>query len=128
MVNNILSGLKKIVSRKKNFKELYENTIHSQSLAKMGSWTYDIRNDIVFWTEEIYNFLDCSFNDLNDRLESFLDFVHHDDLEIVKNITESIKNAENIDTQYRVITSEGKLGIFMKKQKFYWMIKTSRLK
>jgi len=78
-----------------SFNILKENLIYGQQLARIGSWTYDIKTGETFWTEEVYHILGCCPQDLDGKLQNFLPYVHPDDLERVKKVTqEAIKGKE----------------------------------
>jgi hypothetical protein len=79
-LQNLLKNLNKYSYLEEKFNKLYENVIYGQQLAKFGSWTYDIQKGETFWTEGIYNILGCEPQDLDDKLQSFLSYVHPDDL------------------------------------------------
>ncbi|MGI6777536.1 MAG: EAL and GGDEF domain-containing protein [Acetivibrionales bacterium] len=91
----------------KSYKQLKENVIFSQQLANIGSWTYDMHKNEVFWTEEIYKILGRSRQEFNGDFEDFLLYVHPDDLEEVKKATEDAIRGREYDIEYRIITPEG---------------------
>lgn len=110
--------LKKLTNDlEKNFYQLNENVIYGQQLAKTGSWTYNIQTTEVFWTEEIYIFMGCTFQELDKKLESFLSYVHPDDLEIVRQANNDILKAKEFDIVYRIVTPNGQLKYANEKTK-----------
>jgi len=76
-------------------------------IAKIGFWSYDIQTSKVFWTEEIYNFLECEPFDLADNLESYLGFVHEEYYSLVKESIEKIPTGEEHEIEYRIKTQGG---------------------
>jgi PAS domain-containing protein len=96
---------------------LKENIKYSQQLSKTGSWTYDMQTGKVFWTEEIYNLLDCNYNDLNEKLESFLPYVHPADLKKVKKANQDILEGREFDLEYRITTPKGAVKYLHEKTK-----------
>ena len=89
------------------YDQLRENVIHAQKIAQTSSWTYDIQKDEYFYTNEIYNILDCRFHEFDGKLESFLNFVHPDYLEVFDQVIECIKAGKGFDTEYKIITKSG---------------------
>lgn len=92
----------KEVKDKKNL--LNENISYGQRLSNTGSWTHDIQKDEMFFTDEVYNILECKPEEFDGNLNQYYNFVHPKDLEKVKKaIEESIKGKE-YDLEYRIIT------------------------
>ncbi|MBF0275178.1 MAG: PAS domain S-box protein, partial [Nitrospinae bacterium] len=61
-----------------------ENLARAQRIAKLGSWSWDVIYNILEWSEEIYRIFEVDQNEFKVSYESFLDFVHPDDREMVK--------------------------------------------
>lgn len=97
--------------------QLGETVVCGQQLAKIGFWIYEVQTGQVFWTEEIYHFLECESNELNEELESFLTYVHSDDLEIVKAATQDVLDAKEYDINYRIVTNNGQVKYLQEKTK-----------
>ena len=89
------------------FNLLKENIVYAQSLARIGSWTYDIKKEETFWTEEIYNILDCTPKELSCKIENFLLYVHYNDKQKVKDIMDAAFKGEGYDIDYRIVTPKG---------------------
>lgn len=89
------------------FEQLRENIFYSQQLSRIGSWTYDILKDEIFWTEEIYDILECSPENLEAKLEHFYSNIHPDDLEKVKKAIHNALAGKEYDLEYRIITFNG---------------------
>ena len=78
----------------------------AQSIAKIGNWNYDIKNDILNWSDEIHAIFGVekadgplSFNDL-------LKLIHPDDRD---EIIEQAKSKSNHRSDYRIIMGDGTL-------------------
>lgn len=79
---------------------------YGQQLAKIGCWLYEIQTGEVFWSEEVYNLLGCGSNCLSGNLDSFLEYVHQDDLDVVKKMTHFVETAQEYDVEYRIIRAD----------------------
>ena len=67
----------------------------------------------------MYHILGCGPQDLEDNLQSFLSYVHPDDLERVQEITqEASKGKEEYDIEYRIITPDGVVSLSAKEPKY----------
>lgn len=91
------------------YNRLNETADYGQGHAKIGFWTYEVQTGQVFWTEEMYDFLGCGLNDLDENLESFLPYVHSDDLEMVKEATEDVLKEKEYDIEYRIVPHNGQI-------------------
>lgn len=90
-----------------NLMQLEENIFYSQQMVAIGSWTHNLINGETFWSDEVSNILECSFEDLNHKLESFYPYIHPCDRdEVEKEVREALQGKE-YDIQYRVITPSG---------------------
>lgn len=91
------------------FNQLSETVKYGQQLARIGCWLYEIETGQVFWSEQVFNILGCGFNSLNETLESFLPYVHADDLEAVEEATQLVKAAKEYDVEYRIVAADNQL-------------------
>lgn len=91
------------------FNQLSETVKYGQQLARIGYWLYEIETGQVFWSEQVFNILGCGFNSLNETLESFLPYVHADDLEAVEEATQLVKAAKEYDVEYRIVAADNQL-------------------
>jgi len=52
---------------------------NAQRIARLGNWDWDIENDEVWWSDQIYRVLDVEPGDIEEGFHSFLAVVHEDD-------------------------------------------------
>lgn len=90
---------------------------YGQQLAKIGSWIYELKTGQFFWSEGVYNILGCGSNCLSNKLESFLEYVHKDDLDTVKKIKNNISIAKEYDVEYRIVTADKQVKYVHEKTK-----------
>ncbi|MGO1469271.1 MAG: EAL domain-containing protein [Tissierella sp.] len=94
---------------------LKENMFHGQKMVGVGSWTYFLEEDEIFYSEEIYNIFECNSDELKKEFENFNRYFHPDDrLEILKNIN-ALFDGKNYDLKYRIITKLGSLKFIHEK-------------
>lgn len=91
----------------KSLNQLEENVFYSQGMIKTGSWTHDLVKNETFWSDEIYNILECSPEDFDDRLESFYCYIHPDDREEVIKEVQYVLEGKEYDIEYRITTPKG---------------------
>lgn len=76
----------------------------AQENTKSGSFEYYMDENIIFWSDEHYKLLQVDKNTFNPTLESFMNFVHPDDIQIFKdNLALSISSKKVIFFEYRIL-------------------------
>lgn len=107
--------IRDISSRKTIENELIENRntlIEAQSIAKLGNWQWNVKENSVKWSDEMYNIYEISRDDFNHTYESFLSRLHPDDREEIKErISEAFKHKGSFDFNERIITPAGKIKV-----------------
>ncbi len=71
----------------------------AQRLARIGNWDWDIVNDQVTWSDEIYRIFGLEPQETEASYENFLSIVHPEDREMIAN---SIANALNKEKLFNV--------------------------
>jgi len=113
-INRLITYLKEAQSKLdnlnktllKNKKELQD----SQRIAKMASWTFNIRSKKLDASKEFYRMFELNLKKDSLNLKLIIDSIHKDDktyfFEIMK---KSIKNGSIFDFVHRVVTKRGKV-------------------
>lgn len=109
--------IRDITSRKKIENELIESRnslIEAQSIAKLGNWQWDVAENSVKWSEEMYNIYEINKEDFDHTYESFLLKIHPDDRnKIDKQISDAYKNKSTFEFNERIITPGGKIKVLL---------------
>ncbi|TAN62593.1 PAS domain S-box protein [bacterium] len=80
---------------KKNEARLKE----AQRLAHVGNWEWDIVENVIFWSDEIYRIFGIARGEFDDTYQAFLARVHPEDREAVK---KAVDDALIAGTQYGI--------------------------
>ncbi|WAH36676.1 PAS domain-containing protein [Alicyclobacillus dauci] len=89
-----------------------ENLKLAQKIARLGHWDWDIINDDLFWSDEVYRIFGMSAADRPDTsLKGFLDSVHPDDRDFVRQSIEDALTGESYDIEYRALLPNGRSSI-----------------
>ncbi|NMA68151.1 MAG: PAS domain-containing protein, partial [Desulfitobacterium sp.] len=108
-LSNILDKVKSngqdpLEELQKEYNQLKENITYGQKIAKVGSWTYDLQADEIFSTSEVYEILECTPEEYDGSVEGYYSFVHPEDREKVRRVTNESFQGKEYDLEYRIIT------------------------
>ncbi|GAA4020655.1 PAS domain-containing sensor histidine kinase [Actimicrobium antarcticum] len=82
----------------------------SQSLARLGSWSYDIASQNMTWSDEIFLALGLVPQAIEPRREAILQRTHPDDREKAASIlSHSLRTGTDYNREYRVVRSNGEI-------------------
>ncbi len=107
--------IKDITLRKQIETELIEKQEmleKSQKLAKLGSWEWDVRNDFVSWSDEMFSIYELPVQDFDPTLKGFISRLHPEDVEEIRgHIERSMASKQPFNFYERIFTPEGKIKI-----------------
>ena len=79
----------------------------AQSVAQLGSWSLDLHDNRLSWSDEIYRIFGIDPDRFDATLEGFLDTIHPDDLEFVKHeYQSSIEAKTTYDIEHRIVRKD----------------------
>ena len=82
----------------------------AQEIANMGNWNWDMKEDTVKWSSQLYLIYGKDSMHFDVNIESVKEIIHPEDLEKVGNVIErSIANRSPHDITYRILTSDGNI-------------------
>lgn len=82
----------------------------AQRMAHVGNWDWDINNDTLWWSDEIYRIFGRIPQEFVPTYESFLNSVHPEDRQMLKNaVKESLLNKTPYNLEHRIILPDGQL-------------------
>jgi PAS domain S-box len=85
----------------------------AQSLARMGSWEWEIGRNTIIWSDEMYRLYGLEPGSGDIDLESYQNLVHPDDRPISHDVVgEALKTGEPFTFHHRVIRPDGIERIF----------------
>ena len=86
-----------------------ENSLtEAQRIAHLGSWSWDLKTELLHWSDEMYRIfgLEPGARDLS--YEDFLDFVHPEFRQTVKEgVGASLDTGETFNVEYKIVTAKG---------------------
>jgi PAS domain S-box-containing protein len=82
----------------------------AQRMGRIGSWVLDLVNHRLEWSDQIYRIFEVEPGAFKASYEAFLDAVHPDDRDFVKEAyTSSIKSRKPYDIVHRLLLKDGRL-------------------
>lgn len=84
-----------------------ENRRHTQEMMKTGTWTYELGNDTVYFTDEYYHIFETIPDQLGKNVESYFQFICQYDVSKVKTSRELALQGQDQELEYQIITDQG---------------------
>lgn len=82
----------------------------AQSIAHIGSWSWDVTTDTVVWSDELYRIYNLDPESHDATYEGFLDRIHPDDRARVRAVVEStFTDADEFEFESRIIRRGGEV-------------------
>ena len=80
----------------------------AQQTAHIGHWEWDLKENEITWSPELYRIYGLNFNTFEPNYESNLNFVHPDDVDYVKKkVAEAQKRGQPFNFFHRIVRTDG---------------------
>ena len=90
--------------------EISRRLTEAQRVARLGCWELDLRNDHLFWSDEIFRIFEIDPARFGASYESFLEIVHPEDREAVnESYVRSVDAHTEYDIQHRLLMPDGRI-------------------
>ena len=87
-----------------------ETLKEAQAIGNVGHWEYDLRENIITWSDQVYRIHGLASNSLELTLENILSRFHPDDREgIMQQYNESLRSRKDFFSEHRLITPSGRV-------------------
>lgn len=84
----------------------------AQALAHLGNWSWDVKNNVVEWSDELYRIYGLEPQSEQLTYEKYLSFVHPDNREKVKQqIEHALQTYEPYELTHKLIRKNGEIRI-----------------
>ncbi|MGH1399327.1 MAG: sensor histidine kinase [Alphaproteobacteria bacterium] len=81
-----------------------------ERIANIGHWQYDIANNTLFWSDEVYRIHGLNFDDYTPSVEAAIDaYLPEDQAHVEALLQQSIEKAESFDFQKRIRRPDGEV-------------------
>lgn len=112
-IQKIIGTIADITDRKLpeiNFKLSEARLAEAQRIAHLGNWEWDVVNNKVYWSDEVYNIAGLNNSQYGRSLESLFSIIHTHDYEIVqKELNMALEGAINPNIDFRIILPDNSI-------------------
>ncbi len=85
-----------------------EQLRRAQSIARIGSWTWDIPRDVISWSRELYDIYGVEPGAFDASYEAFLGLIHPDDRDAVRRtMQDAFEAARPYTVRHRIVRPDG---------------------
>jgi PAS domain S-box-containing protein len=82
----------------------------SQEIAHIGSWEWDVPNNQITWSDELYRLVGAEPGRLDIRAENYRNFIHPDDYpRVMAGIQRMLDEQIPLESQHRIIRRDGQV-------------------
>jgi PAS domain S-box-containing protein len=111
VMDRVVAILKVILENRQN-SELIQDTAllmaQGQELARFGNWQWDIENDVVTWSDNLYMIYGLDKNTFEPSYENYVSLVHPDDRQrIQQGLLNAMQTKQDAEFEERIIHSSG---------------------
>ena len=109
------------ISAMEELKESESSLKEAQRIANIGNWEWDIKNNEIKWSDQLYSIYGKDQKTFTPTYETFLELIHPEDREIFdKNVCHNLENHEDPDISHRIILEDGNLRHVHQKGKLFF--------
>ena len=84
---------------------------NAQRLARLGNWDWDIKNNTLYWSKEIYRMFGMDPQNFTPDYEAFIARIHPADREMVQQaVTNALRANQPYNIEHRLIRPSGETG------------------
>lgn len=113
IIERATSLLKVILENKQYAETLKENELlisQGQEMAHFGNWSWDIRTDLVFWSDSLYAIYGLEKQNADLNFNSFHKILHPDDKERISTTIQGVLDTKiNAEVEERIIRPDGEV-------------------
>ena len=93
-------------------RKAHERLEASQRVAHLGCWEWQIPENTLWWSTEIYRIFGLAPGEFNATLEGFLNSVHPNDRRTVQRaVAEAFSHGRDYDIEHRIVLPDGEVRI-----------------
>jgi PAS domain S-box-containing protein len=88
----------------------------AQQIAKLGYWSHDLKNDVLFWSKEVYSIFGVEANAFKPNINSFFERVHPEDQQKVEEQMQLVlSGVASLHQEHRIILPDNQVRYVLQK-------------
>jgi diguanylate cyclase (GGDEF)-like protein/PAS domain S-box-containing protein len=107
----LLVGGKKQLQTEMSLRISEESLYRAQEIAHLGNWDWDIIENRLFWSDEIYRMFGVSKGEFTPTYDAFLEFVHPEDREYVEEAVKESLDGKPYNIDHRIVEPTGQIRV-----------------
>lgn len=108
--NNIYKNIKKLKATNEALEIFKESTNQSEIVSKHGSWTWNVKNNVFTFSDNLYRLIGEQPQSFKPTIENFLNYVHPEDADQLSEQVEQMKEDVELPyIYYRVVHKNGNI-------------------
>jgi len=123
-IGNVIVVVRDVTRMKEAEKRLRENEARlreAQQIARLGYWEYDIVNDVLTWSDIVFDIFEVNKEDFTGNSDFLFRRVHPEDRERVKKTyRQSVQEHSRYSCVYRIVTPDGAVKYVHDRAKTYY--------
>lgn len=102
-------------------KESEKSLKEAQKIANIGNWDWDIANNKIRWSDQLYSLFDKDLKKFKPTYESVLELIHPDDRNnFDNNVRQSIEENLPYEISHRILLEDGRVKYLHQKGQVYY--------
>lgn len=94
----------------KNLREMADQLARAQEIAHLGSWQWDIRNNRIDWSEELYRIYGIEPSAFDGSYEQYQARIHPEDRERARETVQAaLRSRESFSFEHRLVRPDGEV-------------------
>jgi PAS domain S-box-containing protein len=100
----------KVIGRTAELQKAKATLSESQTIAEMGSWTWDYASNKTTWSENLYTLFGLKINEIEPSFEYFMSRMHPADHHLIQNAnSELMKEKKPVEIEMRIMFPDNKI-------------------
>lgn len=98
-----------------------QNLVRAQKMASLGSWEFDVKNNSMTWSDEVYRIFGMEIKQFLGTYEAFIEMVHPGDRDWVHEANmEAIHKNKPYDLTHRILLPDGVVKFLQVKSRTFY--------
>jgi len=115
---NVLRDITERKNAEQELKSSRKNLEEAQQIGNYGHWEYNIKNDNLFWSDQVYRIYEIEKETFNLSFKNVVEKFHQDDRQkVIEEYNISLKNRTEFEITNRIISSSGKIKYIIQRRK-----------